>query len=82
MQKIMGIKELQLNLKRVADAAQKGESFTIVRDSKPVFTINPVIENMLERTGTLEDLLAAASFKGGPKDLSQKIDEIVYGNTR
>lgn len=75
----MGIKELQLNLKRVADAAQKGESFTIVRDSKPVFRIEPIKNE--GRTGTLEDMLKAVSFKG-EKDLSQKIDEIVYGITR
>ncbi len=71
---IMGIKELQLNLKRVADAAQRGESFTIVRDSKPVFTITPI----RQRSGTLEDAFNAVRFSGDP-DLSQKIDEIVYG---
>jgi len=72
---ILGIKELQLNLKRVADAAQKGASFTIVRDSKPVFRILPIEE----RSGTFEDLLKQISFKGGDPNLSQKIDEIVYG---
>jgi antitoxin (DNA-binding transcriptional repressor) of toxin-antitoxin stability system len=77
MNNILGIKELQLNLKRVADAAQKGESFTIVRDSKPVFRIEPIKDS--GRTGTWEDALKALSFKGGDKDLSQRIDEIVYG---
>ena len=77
MNKILGIKELQLNLKRVADAAQKGESFTIVRDSKPVFTIQPIKDE--GRTGTWEDFRKAVSFKGG-KDLSQNIDEILYGS--
>jgi len=77
---IMGIKELQLNLKRVADAAEKGASFTIVRGSKPVFRIEPVTKPT--RTGTFEDLLNDISFKGNP-DLSQRVDEIVYGgNTR
>jgi antitoxin (DNA-binding transcriptional repressor) of toxin-antitoxin stability system len=76
MNNILGIKELQLNLKRVADAAQKGESFTIVRDSKPVFRIEPIAE--AKRTGVLEDALKALSFKGGGKDLSSQIDEILY----
>ena len=76
MNNILGIKELQLNLKRVADAAQKGESFTIVRDSKPVFRIEPIVE--AKRTGTLEDALKKLSFKGGGKDLSSLIDEILY----
>jgi antitoxin (DNA-binding transcriptional repressor) of toxin-antitoxin stability system len=76
MNKILGIKELQLNLKRVADAAQKGQSFTIVRDSKPVFTIEPVKDE--GRSGTWEEFRKAVSFKG-EKDLSQRVDEIVYG---
>ncbi len=78
MNKIMGIKELQLNLKRVADAAQKGESFLIVRDSKPVFRIEPMQND--GRSGTLEDAFEALRFKG-EKDLSKKIDEIVYGTS-
>ncbi|KND51498.1 MAG: hypothetical protein AB202_02910 [Parcubacteria bacterium C7867-007] len=76
---ILGIKELQNNLKRIADAALKGQSFTVVRDSKPVFRIEPILPT--KRTGTLEDALATAKFKGD-KDLSNRIDEIVYGNTR
>jgi antitoxin (DNA-binding transcriptional repressor) of toxin-antitoxin stability system len=76
---IIGIKELQNNLKRVADAALKGASFTVVRDSKPVFRIEPVIPS--NRTGSLKDFLASATFSG-EKNLSSRVDEIVYGNTR
>lgn len=74
---ILGIKELQLNLKRVADAAQKGASFTVVRDSKPVFRIEPIVQGSV-RSGNMESFLASIAFKG-EKDLSQRIDEIVYG---
>lgn len=73
---ILGIKELQLNLKRVADAAQRGESFTIVRDSKPVFRIEPITTNA--RVGTLASARARLRFKGG-KNLSREIDKVVYG---
>ncbi|MDB5237603.1 MAG: hypothetical protein JWL88_705 [Parcubacteria group bacterium] len=76
---IIGIKELQNNLKRVADAVLKGASFTVVRDSKPVFRIEPILSN--KRSGTLEDFLASATFSGD-KDLSSRIDEIVYGDSR
>ena len=56
---IIGIKELHRNLKRVADAAVKGKSFTVVRDSKPVFKIEPigVSGTKSKRTGTLDDFL-------------------------
>ena len=77
MSTIIGIKELQGNLKRVADAAQRGETFTVVRDSKPVFRIEPVVA----RTGkkyTKKDLLSIR-FHSGEKNLSKRIDEIVYG---
>ncbi len=77
---IIGIKELQLNLKRVADAAQKGSSFTVVRDSKPVFRIEPM--PMERRIGSLEEFLQKGKFKGGPKDLSLRVDDIAYGNYR
>ena len=76
MSTIIGIKELQGNLKRVADAAQRGEMFTVVRDSKPVFRIEPIAAN---KTGkyTLKDLLSIR-FNSKEKDLSTRVDEIVY----
>jgi antitoxin (DNA-binding transcriptional repressor) of toxin-antitoxin stability system len=76
---IIGIKELQLNLKRVADAVQKGASFTVVRDSKVVFKIIPAIDE--QRTGTLLDAYNAVKFQG-PRDLSKQVDAMVYGNSR
>ncbi len=76
---ILGIKELQLNLKRVADAAVQGASFTVVRDSKPVFRIEPITGT--SRTGTVEDFLQEGTFSGD-KNLSQRIDDLLYGNTR
>ena len=77
MSNIIGIKELQGNLKRVADAAQRGETFTVVRDSKPVFRIEPIVGR---KTGkyTLKDLLSIR-FNSGEKNLSKRIDKILYG---
>ena len=84
---IIGIKELHKNLKRVADAAQKGASYTVVRDSKPVFRIEPALPFVFRRTvrasksGTYKDFLALA-VKTGDRHLSRKVDEIVYGSRR
>lgn len=74
---IIGIKELHQNLKRIADAALKGKSFTVVRDSRPVFRIEPVD---VPKTRTIEDFLAL-KFKGDA-NLSRKVDEIVYADRR
>ena len=77
MSTIIGIKELQRSLKKVADAAGRGETFTVVRDSKPVFRIEPVIARKGKKY-TKEDLLSIR-FNSGEKDLSKRVDEIVYG---
>ena len=77
MSNIIGIKELQGNLKRVADAAQRGETFTVVRDSKPVFRIEPITGDKKGKY-TLKDLLSIR-FNSGEKNLSKRVDEILYG---
>jgi prevent-host-death family protein len=38
---IIGLKELRQNVTKIAERAQKGEKFTVVKRSKPVFTIIP-----------------------------------------
>ena len=38
---IIGLKELRQNATQIAERAQKGESFTVVKRSKPVFNIVP-----------------------------------------
>lgn len=42
---IIGIKELRQNATQIAERAQKGESFTVVKRSKPVFNIVPPSHN-------------------------------------
>ena len=39
---IVGVKELRENLDHYIDKVNKGASFTVVRRSKPVFTIVPL----------------------------------------
>ena len=38
---IIGLKELRQNAGKIAERAQKGERFTVVKRSKPVFNITP-----------------------------------------
>ncbi|MDO8571580.1 MAG: hypothetical protein Q7R79_02790 [bacterium] len=42
MKKIVGLKDLRENIDVYVGKVQKGESFTVVRRSKPLFTISPV----------------------------------------
>ena len=79
---IIGMKELHRNLKRVADRALKGRSFTVVRDSRPVFRIEPITRYTAGKKRkylTIRDILKAGSFSDPDPHLSQKIDDIVYG---
>jgi len=39
---IIGLKDLRQNAGKIAERAQKGEHFTVVKRSKPVFTIYPI----------------------------------------
>ncbi|MEX2033236.1 MAG: type II toxin-antitoxin system prevent-host-death family antitoxin [Candidatus Colwellbacteria bacterium] len=45
--KIVGVKELRLNLQKYIDKVRQGESFTVVRRSKPVFKITPTEDENL-----------------------------------
>ena len=38
---IIGLKELRQNASQIAERAQKGEHFTVIKRSKPVFEISP-----------------------------------------
>lgn len=38
---IIGLKELRQNATEIAERAQKGEHFTVIKRSKPVFSIVP-----------------------------------------
>lgn len=38
---IIGLKELRQNATEIAERASKGERFTVVKRSKPVFEISP-----------------------------------------
>jgi antitoxin (DNA-binding transcriptional repressor) of toxin-antitoxin stability system len=73
---IIGIKELHKQLKEISEKVLRGESFLVVKNSKPVFRIESVKQSVIPRY-TLKDL-KKAQFKGQDKNLSKKIDKIVY----
>ena len=45
---IVGLKELRENTEAYIEQIEKGASFTVVRRSRPVFTIGPVVEHESE----------------------------------
>lgn len=75
---IIGVKELHKQLRQVSKAALQGQSFLVVRNSKPVFRIEPV-EHIAERKYSLKDFEKLQfSMRDKDENLSKKIDEILY----
>jgi prevent-host-death family protein len=46
MATIIGLKELRENTEAVAERANRGETFVVVKRSKPIFRLVPVTESM------------------------------------
>ena len=73
----IGVRELHRNMKRISERVSHGGSFVVMKSSRPVFRIEP-IERKRERKYTWEDL-EKFQFTGFEKDLSKKVDKILYG---
>ncbi len=54
---IIGLKELSQNAGRIAERVQKGERFTVVKRSKPVFVISKPNDNEGGLSTWMEDYL-------------------------
>lgn len=72
------MKELQHNLSKVAHEASAGRSFVVLKHARPVFRIEPPAQQK-GNGHTLEDLYDIR-FKTTDRNLSKKIDRIVYGS--
>lgn len=46
MTNIIGLKELRQNMPHYAQKVQKGQSFIVVKQSKPLFKISPLINDL------------------------------------
>ena len=47
MEKTIGLKEFRQNMSKIAQKTQKGCSFVVAKQSKPLFKIIPLIEEIL-----------------------------------
>lgn len=72
---IIGIKQLHKDLSKIAEKAKKGQSYIVVKNSKPVFRLEPFQAERKPKF-TIEDF-KKIRFKGG-KNLSKDIDKILY----
>ncbi len=54
---IIGLKELRQNASNIAERAQKGERFTVVKRSKPMFMITPPQEENTDLDSWLDNYI-------------------------
>lgn len=62
MNTIIGLKELRENTEKYIDAVGRGRSFTVVRRSRPVFTITPTVDEWGDE-GQWETVLSLSKGK-------------------
>ena len=79
MTKLIGIKELQINTKKIREEAAKGVHFIVIYRSTPVFEIKPIEKNIefadeLETTGLYTD--------GFVKNMKKAEKDVKSGATR
>jgi len=74
---IIWVKQLYKELKKISEATLRGQSFVVVKNSKPVFRIEP-IEKTTPRKYSLQDF-KKLQFKTNDRDLSRLVDKITYG---
>ena len=77
--KIIGMKELQNSLSRVTREVDAGRSFIVLKHARPAFRIEPM-PSREKKTHTLADLYDIR-FKTGDRNLSKKVDRILYGRS-
>jgi len=73
---IIGVKQLYKELKQISQAVQWGKTFLVVKNSKPVFRIEPV-KKVARKEYSLRDF-KKLQFTTSDKALSKRIDSIVY----
>ena len=69
---IIGVKELRNNLDNYISLVDKGESFTVVKRSRPVFRITPVDEE--DQWETIVDF---TKIKKGGVNIKEVIDSLI-----
>lgn len=73
---IIGVKQLYKDLKRISDQTLNGQSFLVVKNSKPIFRIEPIKE-VKNKKYNLSDA-KKLQFVIRDRNLSKNIDKHLY----
>ena len=75
---VIGVKQFHTDFKQIAERAQRGTSFLVVRHRIPLFRIEPIAKKPQKKKYTMKDF-EKIRFTDKDPDLSKHIDRIVYG---
>ena len=73
MDKIISMKDIRLTLAAIAKRAEAGECFTVVRDSKPVFRIEPLGAEPAQKRDSVRDPGDAWGEPGMAMEIPEKV---------
>ena len=75
-EKTISIREVHRNLSDITRDVLFGRPFIVTKNGQPVFRIEPIEQ---AKPKNLREDFKHIQFSSGDPDLSQKVDEIVYG---
>ena len=78
----IGVKEFRNDFKKIVRATKRGQSFVVTSHKEPLFRIEPPQKEKKRAAKTLLEEFGDLQFHSGQKDLSKRIDEIVYADRR
>lgn len=64
MEKLIALKDLRLNMEKYATLVKAGESFVVLKQSKPIFRISPIDED-----SNWEEVVNFTKIKKGGVDI-------------
>ncbi len=65
MEKLIALKDLRLNMNKYATAVKAGQSFIVLKQSKPLFKLTPINEN-----DDWEEVINFTKIKKGGVDIN------------
>ncbi|MEK7167135.1 MAG: hypothetical protein AAB732_01865 [Patescibacteria group bacterium] len=65
MEKLIALKDLRLNMNKYATAVKAGQSFVVLKQSKPLFKLTPINEN-----DDWEEVINFTQIKKGGVDIN------------
>jgi len=80
--KIIGVRELHYDLKKITLAMKRGRSFLVKNHKEVLFRIEPAVTQKKHVGKSILKDFEDMMFNHPDKNLSKKIDEIVYADRR